>query len=106
MIYSYGHSGVWHSLVVRLVRDQEAAGSSPVTPIAKGRYVVPTLFAIGIARFAGGLLCVPNQRFGAKGEQSSSAPSRENPVREHGRRPCDGGGPRSFFVPTQANALR
>ena len=25
-------SGVWHSLVVRLVRDQEAAGSNPVTP--------------------------------------------------------------------------
>ena len=24
--------GVWHSLVVRLVRDQEAAGSNPVTP--------------------------------------------------------------------------
>ena len=23
---------VWHSLVVRLVRDQEAAGSNPVTP--------------------------------------------------------------------------
>ena len=24
--------GVWHSLVVRLVRDQEVAGSNPVTP--------------------------------------------------------------------------
>ena len=24
--------GVWHRLVVRLVRDQEAAGSNPVTP--------------------------------------------------------------------------
>ncbi len=28
----FSRSGVWHSLVVRLVRDQEAAGSSPVTP--------------------------------------------------------------------------
>ena len=24
--------GVWHSLVVRLVRDQEVVGSNPVTP--------------------------------------------------------------------------
>ena len=33
--------GVWHSLVVRLVRDQEAAGSSPVTPtiISEGRKI-------------------------------------------------------------------
>ena len=29
--------GVWHSLVVRLVRDQEAAGSNPVTPTKKKR---------------------------------------------------------------------
>ena len=28
-------NGVWHSLVVRLVRDQEAAGSNPVTPTIK-----------------------------------------------------------------------
>ena len=28
-------NGVWHSLVVRLVRDQEAAGSSPVTPTSR-----------------------------------------------------------------------
>ncbi len=27
--------GVWHSLVVRLVRDQEAVGSNPVTPTKK-----------------------------------------------------------------------
>ena len=26
---------MWHSLVVRLVRDQEAAGSNPVTPTRK-----------------------------------------------------------------------
>ena len=34
MLYSKGNKniGVWHSLVVRLVRDQEAAGSNPVTP--------------------------------------------------------------------------
>ena len=25
-------NGVWHSLVVRLVRDQEVVGSNPVTP--------------------------------------------------------------------------
>ncbi len=32
-------NGVWHSLVVRLVRDQEAAGSSPVTPTTQfGEY--------------------------------------------------------------------
>ena len=29
--------GVWHSLVVRLVRDQEAVGSNPVTPTKKKR---------------------------------------------------------------------
>ena len=28
--------GVWHSLVVRLVRDQEAVGSNPVTPTKIG----------------------------------------------------------------------
>ena len=27
--------GVWHSLVVRLVRDQEVVGSNPVTPTKK-----------------------------------------------------------------------
>ena len=27
--------GVWHSLVVRMVRDHEAAGSNPVTPTKK-----------------------------------------------------------------------
>ena len=30
--------GVWRSLVSRLVRDQEAMGSSPVTPTKKGKY--------------------------------------------------------------------
>lgn len=28
--------GVWLSLVERIVRDDEAAGSNPVTPIRKG----------------------------------------------------------------------
>ncbi len=34
MLFVYG---VWHSLVVRLVRDQEAAGSNPVTPTNVGK---------------------------------------------------------------------
>ena len=33
--YNNRRCGVLHSLVVRLVRDQEAAGSSPVTPTSK-----------------------------------------------------------------------
>ena len=33
--------GVWHSLVVRLVRDQEAAGSNPVTPTKQKAGLVP-----------------------------------------------------------------
>ena len=35
MVYYHGveeEIGVWHSLVVRMVRDHEAAGSNPVTP--------------------------------------------------------------------------
>ena len=35
ILYESDKNGVWHSLVVRLVRDQEAAGSSPVTPTIK-----------------------------------------------------------------------
>ena len=37
--------GVWHSLVVRLVRDQEAAGSNPVTPtkVRKPQKISPFL---------------------------------------------------------------
>ena len=35
--------GVWHSLVVRLVRDQEAAGSNPVAPTKKQRVDFSTL---------------------------------------------------------------
>ena len=37
--------GVWLSSVERLVRDQEAAGSNPVTPIQKARQM-PRLFRI------------------------------------------------------------
>ena len=38
------HLGVWHSLVVRLVRDQEAAGSNPVTPTNIKNYGRSVLF--------------------------------------------------------------
>ncbi len=31
LIHGFGH-GVWRSLVARFVRDEEAAGSNPVTP--------------------------------------------------------------------------
>ena len=35
----YNHSiGVWLSLVERLVRDQEAGGSNPLTPTISGIY--------------------------------------------------------------------
>ena len=30
------HTGVWRSLVARFVRDEEAAGSNPVTPTKTG----------------------------------------------------------------------
>ena len=37
--------GVWHSLVVRLVRDQEVVGSNPVTPTKskRGEQKLPSL---------------------------------------------------------------
>ncbi len=35
ILYNDKAIGVWHSLVVCLVRDQEAAGSSPATPTIK-----------------------------------------------------------------------
>ena len=37
ILYNNKAIGVWHSLVVCLVRDQEAAGSSPATPTKKIR---------------------------------------------------------------------
>ena len=36
--------GVWHSLVVRLVRDQEVASSNLVTPTKKAEGLVPSVF--------------------------------------------------------------
>ena len=36
--------GVWLSLVERLVRDQEAAGSNPVTPTTKVKATTVALF--------------------------------------------------------------
>ncbi len=36
-IIIFRHCGVWRSLVSRLVRDQEAGGSSPLTPTRKRR---------------------------------------------------------------------
>ena len=30
--FKFHNIGVWHSLVVRMVRDHEVAGSNPVTP--------------------------------------------------------------------------
>ena len=38
--------GVWHSLVVRMVRDHEVAGSNPVTP-TKPDYFEPAKFNNG-----------------------------------------------------------
>ena len=39
IIVEHEKNGVWHSLVVRLVRDQEAAGSNPVTPTIKKNHL-------------------------------------------------------------------
>ena len=39
--------GVWHSLVVRLVRDQEAVGSNPVTP-TKTKGQMPFFVLVGV----------------------------------------------------------
>ena len=38
ILYNDKAIGVWHSLVVCLVRDQEAAGSSPATPTIKNPF--------------------------------------------------------------------
>lgn len=40
------HFGVWLSLVERIVRDDEAAGSNPVTPMKK--YVGTTYFFVAL----------------------------------------------------------
>ena len=44
ILYESDKNGVWHSLVVRLVRDQEAAGSSPVTPTKNSGTKVPEFY--------------------------------------------------------------
>ena len=50
ILYESDKNGVWHSLVVRLVRDQEAAGSSPVTPTI---FVVRKGYNLKKLRFSG-----------------------------------------------------
>ena len=65
----YFYFGVWLSLVERLVRDQEAAGSNPVTPTSFGSpYRGCCFFAFSAAGS-----CGPNQ-FGTKGELLKNNP--------------------------------
>ena len=93
--------GVWLSLVERLVRDQEAAGSNPVTPTTKAKATTVALFFCKVPyrrsladRTNGtkGRLCqkAPGERFG----EAETAQSRERQKRAGERvpRPCDGGG--------------
>ena len=93
--------GVWLSLVERLVRDQEAAGSNPVTPTTKAKATTVALFFCKAPyrrsladRTNGtkGRLCqkAPGERFG----EAETAQSRERQKRAGERvpRPCDGGG--------------
>ena len=59
ILYESDKNGVWHSLVVRLVRDQEAAGSSPVTPtifVVRKGYNLKKLRFSGLFLYSQGLL--------------------------------------------------
>ena len=48
---------MWHSLVVCLVRDQEAAGSSPATPTKKIRSALQDGFFLRRKAAAYGFIC-------------------------------------------------
>ena len=51
MAYNHSVVGMWRSLVARIVRDDEAAGSNPV---------IPTTFASKTACIAGGFFLREN----------------------------------------------
>ena len=64
MIYfiSGKNNGVWHSLVVRLVRDQEAAGSNPVTPTSVSVHQDTHIFYICYEHSDQRQVAAPNHR--------------------------------------------
>ena len=60
--------GVWHSLVVRMVRVHEVAGSNPVTPtikIAGSPSGLPAIFTPVAPRFEHATSADPNHRLGS-----------------------------------------
>lgn len=86
ILYNDKAIGVWHSLVVCLVRDQEAAGSSPATPTKKirsayaGRIFLceekpqPTDFSVGCGSVSGVISKTKRRGFASSPEKNKKHP--------------------------------